>query len=160
MKMIIDQKLNLVYRIVKEIGPKLPYHNYEHAVEVVDTCRKYARLDDLSEEQTEIVVLAGLLHDIIFIPGRADNEERSAEFAEDSRQWLRENRSRQETGSGSGGFDSSSSILQQMRMDREIEKMKCLNRQLELENAARIRRMQLNLKQQQLQREMNQRARQ
>jgi predicted metal-dependent HD superfamily phosphohydrolase len=48
-----------------------PYHNYEHACNVLGLCNKL-----LGDNQT--VILAALFHDAVYLPGYIDNEKASA----------------------------------------------------------------------------------
>ncbi|MGV8151025.1 MAG: HD domain-containing protein [Candidatus Woesearchaeota archaeon] len=67
--------------LAQEMMPKLPYHNYEHAVEVYNAAKTYAQIGNLPEKETFLLKAAAKMHDIIFVPGAKDNEERSANFA-------------------------------------------------------------------------------
>lgn len=73
------RRIKELTEIVKEIAPKLLYHNFNHLVDVSRACKKYAKLERLNSYQTFILETAGLLHDIVHVQGRSDNEEKSVE---------------------------------------------------------------------------------
>lgn len=77
-EMFYLRKIKELKEIVKQIAPKLPYHNFTHAIEVSKACKDYAILEGLSSYKAFILETAGLLHDIIYVQGRSDNEEKSA----------------------------------------------------------------------------------
>jgi predicted metal-dependent HD superfamily phosphohydrolase len=85
MERTYQQKIETLTRVVAELMPKLPYHNFGHAVEVYTAVSTLAGLGEVNSEDRFLLKSAALLHDIIFVPGRTDNEERSASFA---RQYL------------------------------------------------------------------------
>ena len=78
-----QQKINLVREYSAEHMPKLPYHNFEHAVDVADAAHGLAGLENLSADQGFLLVTAAYLHDVIYDVQAKDNEERSAALAED-----------------------------------------------------------------------------
>ena len=72
------QRIENVYRNVRDLAPRLPFHNLEHLIDVSESCRMYARLEGLEESDAEILRLAGMLHRIVHRRGEEDNAERSA----------------------------------------------------------------------------------
>ena len=67
--------------------PVRAYHNFGHVQEVLRHYRDVA--DGPGWRQPREVALAVLYHDAIYVPGRADNEARSAAFAmEEIARWL------------------------------------------------------------------------
>lgn len=65
---------------------ELPFHNFHHVVGVIDTVNRFyeyskERCPKISEEDRHILASAAALHDIIYIPGKNDNEEKSGKFA-------------------------------------------------------------------------------
>lgn len=64
------------------------YHNFHHTISVVDSVYNLAANEGLSEEDTEILVLAAYLHDIGFSKDPENHEEFSKAMA---RQFLEEN---------------------------------------------------------------------
>jgi len=76
-----NSKIKEIYRNIRQIAPELPYHNLKHLAEVSNSCKRYAILEGLNLRDTYILATAGLLHDIVFIPDRSDNEERSTEVS-------------------------------------------------------------------------------
>ena len=66
--------------------PKLPYHNFEHVLEVVSAANEFgSNLIARSKINTHdkfLLICAAYLHDIVYIPGRKDNEEKSCIKAE------------------------------------------------------------------------------
>jgi predicted metal-dependent HD superfamily phosphohydrolase len=58
----------------------LPYHNFEHVLDMTDVARRYAEMEGVSPEGSFLIQTAGYLHDVIYFVGASDNEERSAEL--------------------------------------------------------------------------------
>jgi len=75
------RNISEIERIVETIGPRLPYHNPGHMKEVTRACGNYGVMEHVSPESVANLMLAGALHDVVYIPGRKDNEELSAEVA-------------------------------------------------------------------------------
>ncbi|MDD5191884.1 MAG: HD domain-containing protein [Candidatus Nanoarchaeia archaeon] len=74
-------KLIQVKEVAKRTMPNLPYHNFEHVMDVYSVAKKYGPLNNLNEEDQFLLESAVLLHDIIYVPFAQDNEEKSMEFA-------------------------------------------------------------------------------
>jgi predicted metal-dependent HD superfamily phosphohydrolase len=55
--------------------PHRAYHTIHHIEHVL------AKVDEIGQGHDPAVVLAAILHDVIYAPGRDDNEERSADYA-------------------------------------------------------------------------------
>src|SRR5580704_4821037 len=60
-------------------APNRHYHNRAHVEDCLD---KLARVDDLSAAEREILTEAIWWHDVVYDPTRSDNEELSAQLAE------------------------------------------------------------------------------
>ncbi len=75
------KKIETLTNVAKELMPKLPYHNFGHAMDVCSAANDLALRSNLDYEGRFLLSTAALLHDIIFIPRAKDNEERSADFA-------------------------------------------------------------------------------
>ena len=56
------------------------YHNIEHLNDLVSQINEKYESNKIDEKQKELLSLVALFHDIIYEPGRFDNEERSADF--------------------------------------------------------------------------------
>jgi len=80
-----QRKIETLIYVVRDLMPKLPYHNFSHAIDVYSAVNTFAFLDGVNNEDRFLLKTSALLHDVIFVPGSKDNEERSAEFA---RQYL------------------------------------------------------------------------
>jgi len=63
--------------------PKLPYHNSRHADEVASACDRLAYFAGISDDDKFLLKSAAYLHDIIYEVGKKDNEERSAQVAQE-----------------------------------------------------------------------------
>lgn len=63
----------------KQVYPGL-YHNLEHTVEVVENAKEISEAMKLSNEQSEIVLLAAWFHDTGYLETRNDHEEHSIEI--------------------------------------------------------------------------------
>ena len=64
----------------KERTQKLPYHNFRHEREVLRAAENLAQMIHLDYVQSALVRTAAILHDVIVVPGRKDNEEKSVEL--------------------------------------------------------------------------------
>ncbi len=88
-KSITQAASEYVYDLMKD---KLPgiyvYHNYKHTSEVVDAVKKIGNKSDLSEEDLEIVTIAGWFHDSGFTQKYENHEDSSIEIA---KSFLKEN---------------------------------------------------------------------
>lgn len=63
-----------VKALLEKEMPKLPYHNIEHINDVVQAALKIAKYEKLDEEDSKILKLAALLHDVGFIKSSKDHE--------------------------------------------------------------------------------------
>lgn len=68
-------------RMVSNIYPKLPYHNFNHALDVWSVARDYGLFNQLNDEDRFLLESAALLHDVVYVVNAKDNEEKSTEFA-------------------------------------------------------------------------------
>jgi predicted metal-dependent HD superfamily phosphohydrolase len=75
------KQLEVVKAYAKENMSRLPYHNYRHVKDVVSTCKKLAYFEDVSTHEMHLLLTAAYLHDIVYVVGAKDNEEKSAEEA-------------------------------------------------------------------------------
>jgi uncharacterized protein len=80
-KMTYDTRVRSADRMIKAIMPNHPYHNHKHAHDVFYSASRLAKMEGLGIEDRLILMLGALNHDIIFVQGAKDNEEKSAEFA-------------------------------------------------------------------------------
>lgn len=60
---------------------KYPFHNIQHTLDVVDAVNDIGRHSDMSDEDLELALIAGWLHDIGYKNGPENHEEFSAKFA-------------------------------------------------------------------------------
>jgi predicted metal-dependent HD superfamily phosphohydrolase len=79
-------KLQRVNSLVKNKMGSLPYHNYSHALDVVEASKKLAKLEQISSQDAFLIETAAYLHDVVHDTRAKDNEERSVEI---SREFLR-----------------------------------------------------------------------
>ena len=88
-KTIVESASDYVYDLLKEKLPGMYVdHNFKHTTEVVDAIKKISSKSELSEEDTEIVVLAGWFHDSGFTQRNENHEDASIEIAKN---FLKEN---------------------------------------------------------------------
>jgi len=78
-----EEKIALVQRYSALYMPRLPYHNYDHAVDVAQATERLADLENLGTLQRFLLQTGAYFHDIIYEINAKDNEERSALLAED-----------------------------------------------------------------------------
>jgi predicted metal-dependent HD superfamily phosphohydrolase len=76
-----ELKIKELYKIAESIAPRLPYHNLDHMKQVSEACEKYALMEKIDKRHIPTLKTAGLLHDIVYVPGRKNNEEKSVEIA-------------------------------------------------------------------------------
>lgn len=60
----------------------LPYHNFLHAIDVRNACRRLSSLERISTYDEFLLETATYLHDMVYELGASDNEERSALLAD------------------------------------------------------------------------------
>ena len=72
----------------RELGPEYAYHNWEHTQKVFEQAQKLGQMAKLGSEDTEILLLAALFHDVGFIYDYDQHEEQSKDIA---RKFLKEN---------------------------------------------------------------------
>ena len=65
----------------KNISDDFYYHNYEHTKDVVEASTEISKVTELSDEDTELVLIAALLHDIGYSKAYDDHETHSKEMA-------------------------------------------------------------------------------
>jgi predicted metal-dependent HD superfamily phosphohydrolase len=78
-----QRRIERLTYVVADLMPKLPYHNFKHAMDVYSAANTLALLEKVNPHDRHLVKTAGLLHDII--QSGKGHEERCAEFA---RQYL------------------------------------------------------------------------
>jgi predicted metal-dependent HD superfamily phosphohydrolase len=76
-----EEKINRMKEISRELTQKLPFHNYGHEVRVADAADYFGELAGLDYRSRALLRTAGVIHDIVVVVGRKDNEERSVEIA-------------------------------------------------------------------------------
>jgi predicted metal-dependent HD superfamily phosphohydrolase len=84
-KNILEDASRYIFNLFKE---KLPYdyvyHNYQHTLEIVETCKKIAKgYNELSEEDLELLLLAAWFHDAGYTVAYKGHEEKSEKIAEE-----------------------------------------------------------------------------
>ncbi|MCG2717481.1 MAG: HD domain-containing protein [Nanoarchaeota archaeon] len=80
-----DERLKKVYDFAKDFMEKNtnnPYHNFKHAEQVADFVKVLADGENISDHDRFLLLTAAYMHDIIYVLGNKDNEEKSAEIAE------------------------------------------------------------------------------
>ncbi len=65
----------------KNMSDDFYYHNYEHTKDVVEASTEISKVTELSDEDTELVLIAALLHDIGYSKAYDDHETHSKEMA-------------------------------------------------------------------------------
>ena len=81
-----DERLKLVYDFAKDFmerNTNNPYRSFKHAEQVADFVNILADGENVSEEDRFLLLTAAYMHDIVFVIGNKDNEEKSAEVAEE-----------------------------------------------------------------------------
>jgi predicted metal-dependent HD superfamily phosphohydrolase len=80
----VENAESYVFHLFKDkLSPDYIYHNYNHTLRVVNNAIIIAKEEDISQDHTEMITLAALFHDIGYIDGPDNHEERSAVLAEE-----------------------------------------------------------------------------
>jgi uncharacterized protein len=74
-------KENVVSRLKLELPEYLTYHDVAHTIEVTNKVNFLASLHSISKENTDLIKIAALYHDIGFILGKDKHEENSCLIA-------------------------------------------------------------------------------
>lgn len=74
-------KTFILDKLEKELPKKLKYHNLDHILDVYHTAIDYARLENITDEETTLLKTASLFHDSGFIVKAEEHEQVSCEFA-------------------------------------------------------------------------------
>ncbi|HPC10397.1 MAG TPA: HD domain-containing protein [archaeon] len=77
---IYKKQIEILKKKIKPFAPDYEYHNYSHLLDVFDIVTKLGKKQKLSEHDVFLLQTAALLHDIVYVKGREDNEEKSVEF--------------------------------------------------------------------------------
>jgi len=81
----ISQSSQRVYNIVlNDIKERLPdyvaYHNLAHTLDVIESCKRYLKIFDLTPLQEELLIIAAAGHDYGFVVSPDNHEATSAEM--------------------------------------------------------------------------------
>jgi predicted metal-dependent HD superfamily phosphohydrolase len=80
---ILQKAENYVFALCKDkLSPDYIYHNFNHTLRVVNSAKIIIKEEELDDENAEMIVLAAIFHDIGYIEGAADHEDRGAKIAE------------------------------------------------------------------------------
>lgn len=77
-----EQTIEKIKEIAIHLYPNLPYHNFNHAIDVLTTARNYAIELKLPKNEIFLLDTATILHDALYKLGDNYNEERSIGFTE------------------------------------------------------------------------------
>jgi len=78
-----EQIFSYIKKIVKQKMPHNKYHNYKHAIEVYDAVSVYGVLEKVKPRDLFLLKISALLHDVVYVDKRKDNEEQSSLVAEE-----------------------------------------------------------------------------
>ena len=81
MKTNYTHKISSLAKILANSYPRLPYHNFNHALDVWSVARGYGWYHRLDETERFVLESAALLHDVVYAVGANDNEEKSVAYA-------------------------------------------------------------------------------
>jgi len=73
----------ILNKLTEELPKHLHYHNISHILDVYDAAMRYAKLEGISAEDTELLKVAALFHDSGFIVKADGHELISCKFAEE-----------------------------------------------------------------------------
>lgn len=81
---IVQKAESHVFGLFKDkLSPDYIYHNFNHTLRVVNNARIIAGEEGLNDEDTEMLLLAAWFHDLAYIDGPIDHEEKSSKMAYD-----------------------------------------------------------------------------
>lgn len=81
---IVQLAENHVFGLFKDsLSPNYIYHNFNHTLRVVNSVRTIGGAEGLKAEETEALILAALFHDVGYIEGPENHEQRSSMMARD-----------------------------------------------------------------------------
>lgn len=75
------------FRVAYHSYPTLPYHNFLHAMEVMEEAHRLGRTINVSQAELDVAATIALYHDVIYVPGSQTNEQESAAFATSRLSW-------------------------------------------------------------------------
>ncbi len=79
---ILRKAGDFVFSLFNErLSKKMVYHTYKHTSEVVEECKASAKAHQLSDRDTEVLLLAAWLHDTGYVDTYLGHEEKSIEIA-------------------------------------------------------------------------------
>lgn len=82
MSNIIDRSKSFVREYFeKNVSSKYTYHNFDHTINVVNASKQLANEANLSDEESEVLILAALFHDVGFGSDPNNHEQKSKEIA-------------------------------------------------------------------------------
>ncbi|MEL1243362.1 Pycsar system effector family protein [Flavobacterium sp. DGU11] len=86
---IVQKAESYVFHLFKDkLSPDYIYHNFNHTLRVVNNAAVIAKAEGVNDDDMEIIMLAAWFHDVGYIDGPDDHEERSSHAAE---KFLRKN---------------------------------------------------------------------
>ena len=68
-------------KLVKDLDPRIVYHNAEHTIDVLESAMRLARMEKLNGHDLTLLKTACVLHDIGMLKTYVGHEDASAEFA-------------------------------------------------------------------------------
>lgn len=81
---IVQKAESHVFGLFKDkLSQDYIYHNFNHTLRVVNNARIIAEEEKIDEEDTEMLLLAAWFHDLAYIEGPVDHEEKSSKMAYD-----------------------------------------------------------------------------
>lgn len=79
---ILEKAENNVFHLFKDrLSPDYIYHNFNHTLRVVTAAKDIAQGENISKEDTEMLLLAAWFHDTGYIEGGENHEKRSSAYA-------------------------------------------------------------------------------
>ena len=82
---MVDTNQKILAYIKKKVMQKMPtykYHNYKHAISVYDAAKCIGEKAQVTNDAQFLLCVAALLHDVIYVCNKQDNEEKSCVFSE------------------------------------------------------------------------------
>lgn len=79
---LVNKSKEFVCNLFKDkLSSSYTYHNLSHTMAVVDASRTLGEIENIDKKAMEVLLVSALFHDVGYLDGRHDHEERSAEIA-------------------------------------------------------------------------------
>ena len=75
---------NIISVLKRDLSPKLPFHSWDHTVDVIKETIRFALDEGVNEKSLQLLAIAGAFHDAGFLVSSQNNEEIGAQYAKEA----------------------------------------------------------------------------